>query len=174
MLWHQVCSFLFIETDLAKTDIPNDIDNKQSLRNCLEMAVFAGSSGDISIVCGASEGDKVQAASRLEDAVKDKLLELEGKDRTQKGQYGGSILGLHKRITAYKKRVKEAKKSNLQPGKIALIELNELLALEGQLESSTGASEANGIGEGGQTTLDNVPRLPRPQTKRLRPSAPKK
>ena len=166
-------------TDIGKTNIPNDISNKQALRNCLEMAVFAGSSDDISIMRGASEGDKVQAAFRLEEAVKDKLLELEDTGKTNK-EYGGSILGLHKRINAYRNRVKKAKKSSAQPSTMPLIELNELLALEGQLEASTGASEANGNSNrrasvsGGQTTLDGIPRRPRPQTKRLHPSTSKK
>lgn len=110
--------------------IPNDISNKSKMRHCLTLIDFAGDPSDIEKLyseerVGQKIGTLTEAVSRLVTAAMDKLHEFEG---TTEGAsaHTEKILGLAKRISDYRNKIKKDLSMAESVGQVPLMELSEL------------------------------------------------
>eukprot|EP00956_Cyclotella_meneghiniana_P021124 scaffold38020_cov52-Cyclotella_meneghiniana.AAC.1 len=113
--------------------------NKQLLRNCIELAAFAGDPGDISLLINAAknDADKVNiktTAERIATAAHNKMLEFENSsaevNKLEKRPKQPLITALGTRIKVYKKRCWTAQGKNGKACDAKIIELEELRSLE--------------------------------------------
>ena len=113
--------------------------NKQLLRNCIELAAFAGDPGDISLLINAArnDADKVNiktTAVRIATAAHNKMLEFENSsaevNKLEKRPKQPLITALGTRIKEYKKRCWTAQGKNGKACNAKIIDLEELRSLE--------------------------------------------
>ena len=94
---------------------------------------MSGDQDDIELICdlSATPESKFAVACRLETVVHEKLFELEEvvDDKTKK-KFQAVCIGMGKRISTYRTRVKNAKKLTGGPASAPLIELSELREIE--------------------------------------------
>jgi len=110
--------------------IPNDISNKSKMRHCLTLIDFAGDASDIEKLyseerVGQKIGTLTEAVSRLVTAAMDKLHEFEGNTEGASA-HTEKILGLAKRISDYRNKIKKDLSLAESVGQVPLMELSEL------------------------------------------------
>ncbi|KAL3791693.1 hypothetical protein HJC23_003950 [Cyclotella cryptica] len=124
--------------------------NKQLLRNCIELAAFAGDPGDISLLVNATRNyaDKVKiktTAVKNATAAHNKMLEFENSsaevNKSEKRPKQPLILALGTRIKEYKKRCWTAQGQNGKACDAKIIDLEELRSLE--IAANPGTPDGN-------------------------------
>lgn len=132
---------------LDSASIPKDFSNPSKLKHCLTVADFAGNRDDIAILQthNKDRSTLLDAASRIETAVIEKVFEFEGTTaaiaKAAPGRTPGStITGLAKRIMAYRHKIKAARglHAKQKTEDVPLVEYSELMQIQRERDAPVG------------------------------------
>ena len=132
---------------LDAASIPKDFSNPSKLKHCLTVADFAGNRDDIAILQthNKDRSTLLDAASRIETAVIEKVFEFEGTTaaiaKAAPGRTPGStITGLAKRIMAYRHKIKAARglHAKQKTEDVPLVEYSELMQIQRERDAPVG------------------------------------